>query len=414
MESNRRKQWIVGSGLFFAVLIVFGAAFYSAGVFLIPLSKQFHWDRAQTSLLFTISALAGAVGTVIAGWLLDRVKVKPVMATGVLITGAALLMASRADSFTSMVVAYAVMGAGVVAGTLLPAIVIITRCWDKGRGTVLGLVISGESAGGMVMVMLASRVMQEYGWRAAYVSLAVPTLAIGLPLVLFLVEDLPKAASAKAHAENDSSAEGVDVWPAIRSPSFWLIGFALVGCTFGLTGEVTHVIPGLIGAGFTAAVAATIWSVALILKSLGQFGFGVVADWIGARKTWALSYEIGAVGVVLLTLSRYSHAAVIPFVILGGTSLGVTIVVSPVVIAECFGLRRFGSIQGVLWIFSQLGSILGPVVVGGIYDYTHSYEIGFLLIAVLFGLSGIAVMSCSPLRTTEVATAPSPAAAKLT
>lgn len=403
MERFERRQWIVGTALFFVVLIVFGAAYYSPGVFLLPLSKQFHWSRAGTSLLFTISALAGAVGNIGGGWLLDRVRVKSVMAVGVALTGLALLMASWANSFTTMTIAYALMGAGVNVGTLLPAVVLITRWFDKGRSTVMGIVIAGESAGGMIMVMLASRVLTAYGWRAAYVALAIPTLVLAIPIILGFVNDSPVAEDRQtSRAVQSVELEGLDVLPALKTRSFWLIGLSLTCCTFGLLGEITHVIPGLIGAGYTAAAAASIWGIALVLKSLGQLGFGVAAEWISARIGWALSFEIGAVGAVFLTLVRFNHLAVIPFIVLGGSTLGVSIVLAPVVLAESLGRRRFGSLQGLIFgTFSAAGSILGPVVVGKIYDTYHSYELGYLLIAVLFALAGIMVFCTVPLSAIE-------------
>lgn len=424
MDSSKRKQWEVATAIFVVCFIVFGAVFYSPGVFLLPLSRFFHWTRAETATLFTISAFCGMIGSYVVGWLLDRMSVKPVMAGGVALAGIGFIVLSRSNSFGELAIGYSMLGVGVIASTLLPAIVVITRSFDKTRGTVLGVVIAGESAGGMAMVNLASRVLAHYGpvegWRDAYISLAIPVLLIALPLVLIFVEDLPPISTSVAGAAPDSEGKqssgelaGFELLPAMKTGTFWLLAWAMFGGGFSLAGEVAHVIPGLVGFGYAATTAALVWSIALGIKSVGQFGFGVVADWLTARLTYTITGIAAGVAVIILIAGAYTNIAVLLFVVINGVTIGTPIVLIPIVQAESLGLRQFATIQGLMNVFSTAGVMLAPVVVAQLFDVTRSYAAGYTLLGVVYITTGIAIFYCAPLSALQPSRASSESQAVL-
>jgi MFS family permease len=51
----------------------------------------------------------------------------------------------------------------------------------------------------------------------------------------------------------------------------------------------------------------------------------------------------------------------------------------PLLIAESLGLRRYGALTGITSISATIGSTLGPLVAGRVFDVTHSYTSAFEL-----------------------------------
>src|SRR5712692_8897532 len=51
----------------------------------------------------------------------------------------------------------------------------------------------------------------------------------------------------------------------------------------------------------------------------------------------------------------------------------------PLLIAESLGLRRYDALTGITSISATIGSTLGPLVAGRVFDVTHSYTSAFEL-----------------------------------
>ena len=79
-----------------------------------------------------------------------------------------------------------------------------------------------------------------------------------------------------------------------------------------------------------------------------------------------------------------------------GLTAGVTTAVIPVVLVESLGLRRFGSISGLVGLAGTIGIAGGPLVMGLIFDFTASYTRSFELGAARPIAAAIAALAVSP------------------
>ena len=166
----------------------------------------------------------------------------------------------------------------------------------------MGVAIAGVSAGGMIMVQVATAVIRAAGWRVAYAALALPVLLIVIPLVLLFVRTRPpdtsiQRSSSKAWREARVLAqdlEGFNLAAALKVRSFWLIAVADFLFAFTVYGILTQLVVYLLGVGYRPAIAAIVLSLTLGLNAVGKVLFGVVADRIGARLSLALSFAISS------------------------------------------------------------------------------------------------------------------------
>jgi len=70
-------------------------------------------------------------------------------------------------------------------------------------------------------------------------------------------------------------------------------------------------------------------------------------------------------------------------------------------IAESVGLKRFGSISGLVGIASTVGAILGPVFVGRIFDLTANYASAFIFFSAVAFTGAVATLACTSYRTEQ-------------
>src|SRR5579884_2529320 len=111
MSNNRQQAAVVVVSLFIALFFVMGGSAFTVGLFFPPLIKTFHWSHGRLSLMYTAFALTMGLASPFAGWLIDRIGVKPVMAVGTVMVGAGYLGASQIHSFGPLIVSFLVIGA---------------------------------------------------------------------------------------------------------------------------------------------------------------------------------------------------------------------------------------------------------------------------------------------------------------
>ena len=55
----------------------------------------------------------------------------------------------------------------------------------------------------------------------------------------------------------------------------------------------------------------------------------------------------------------------------------------PALQAEFFGLRAFGSIQGLLFTTATMGSVIGPIFAGWVHDAMDTYRPAFVILGLI-------------------------------
>jgi MFS family permease len=152
-------------------------------------------------------------------------------------------------------------------------------------------------------------------------------------------------------------------------------------------------VPYLIGTGLTAERAAIILSIALGLNAIGKPGFGAAADRFGIRLVYGLNLWAVGCGILLLLYARNASMLAL-FTLVYGLSVGAPIGLMPAILADSVGLRRFGSLSGLLVTLGVIGSAAGPILAGAIFDRTASYIGVFVFFAVALLIAGFLPIAC--------------------
>jgi sugar phosphate permease len=401
MTQRERQGWIIVAALFVTLLLVFGSGYNTGGLFFPHLLKHFGWKRAQLSTLQGAALpLSAGLGAPLIGWLLDRVEARVVMVVGVIMTACAFLIASRVDSFGPLFGAYVLLGVGIGASTLLPCSLVIANWFGARRGLAMGLTFAGTSLGGALMTMVGNVAIAHGGWRAGYVTLAIPMFVIVIPLIIIVVRTRPPQAEGVSVSQASDALPGFEMREAIRTRSFWMISAAQFFFAAVAAGAGLHLITYLTELGYTPSFAAGMMSLAYIAAAFGKLGMGLFADRVSARIALTINFFATCVGMLLI-FGAARISVLIPFVLIFGLSLGAPLVLVPMLIAESLGLKRFGSIGGITGIFNTLGAFVGPVGAGKIYDLTGSYTSAFEAFVVMCLIGAAVTYSCRTLESEQ-------------
>ena len=404
MTKQDRTAWRLAGALFLSLFFLWGAAYDCFPILLPSVLKQFHLSKEQIGWVPASQAVAALVFGPMVGWLLDRIRVQIVMCTGVVLTAIGIAMMARAGSFHGVIAGSFVTGIGLSASTILPSTMVISNWFGERRGTALGVTTAGMELGGMVIAIVAGSLVVAHGWRFAYAVLAIPLVVIVAPLSLIFVRARPEqpadisSAVISGRAQVSSALPGLEVDEAVRTRAFWMLVVIQFCYTFSTGGSFIHLVQYLIGIGYTPAAGKWAVGVSLGLALIGKPAMGVLGDWIGGKNALALCLSIAGVNTAFLLFARDLWALVI-FTIVAGLTGAAPIALGPMVQVETLGLRRYGSIAGLLAIAFTLGAIMGPTIVGRLADATGTYTVSFELCALVGIVGAVASFFCvAPMR----------------
>lgn len=393
MSQQERQGWVIVATLFATLLLVFGSGYGTIPLFVPTLGNAFGWKRAEVSMLPSAFAFSAGASVLLIGWLLDRIEARVVMVAGALITGVSFLLASQVHSLPLMIGTYLMLGVGVTAGSVLPAAFVVANWFIRRRGLAMGLSSAGSTTGAMVITLAASFVIRNWGWRAAYITLAVPVFVVAIPLVVALVRSRPPGEVKMTIAERSNQLDGFETGEAFRTRSFWMIVLAQFCFGLAAAGAVIHMVAHLIALGYQAGNAAFIMSLNFGLMTVGKVSLGFLSDRASARMALMVNFAVQALGLILAL--RAQHLVVLPFYILCfGLTLAPPLMLIPLLVAESLGLRRYGSLTGITSLANTAGAVLGPLVAGRVFDLTHSYTAAFELFIVVNIVGVVASLSC--------------------
>src|SRR5262249_40417083 len=146
---------------------------YAWSVFVLPLEKEFGWTRAQTSWVFTIAIVCFALSFVVAGRIQDLKGPRVCAAVGGVLLTSGFLVASWTSSLLFFYIAFGVViGIGNGFGYATPTPVASKWFPDK-RGFVVGLMVGGYGAGSAILGPVATRLIDQIGWRGTFQILSV-------------------------------------------------------------------------------------------------------------------------------------------------------------------------------------------------------------------------------------------------
>ncbi|MBW8911855.1 MAG: MFS transporter, partial [Sphingomonas sp.] len=253
----------------------------------------------------------------------------------------------------------------------------VAHAFTAGRGLAMGLTLAGTALEQAVTPVLATYLIEYFGWRAAFPIMAVGWGGVAFVLCLLFFRspaDGRDGGETREGRANTSSLPGLAVAEAWRDPGLWRIAistFILMVLTIGL---LIHQIPILIEAGVTPEHAAWLAGAGGLAGILGKLVTGVLVDRFRANWVGGITLGFTAFAFLLLMDSVRTPTLIVVAMLINGYSAGTKLQICSYLTSRYAGLRNFGTIYGFIGSLVSLGSALGPLLAGIVYDRTGGYE----------------------------------------
>lgn len=392
--------WVVVGAAFLVMFLGFGVA-YSFGAFFKALQDEFTADRADISLVFSLSIFLMFLVGALAGPAADRLGPRRVIAAGMALIGVGLLLASRAAALWHLYVIYGLtIGLG-VGFSYVPAVGTVQRWFVRRRGFASGLAVSGIGAGTLIGPFVATWLIGLFDWRGAYVAMAGVCFVLGLAGAL-LIEHSPERRGLAPDGDRSAvdtqakgeAAAGMDLKAALGSRPFVLYAGATFLTALGLFTPLVHLPNYARDHGLDEATGVLLLGLFGFGSLVGRFLLGAIADRYGRHPTLNMTFAIMGAMCVLWWASTEAWSLGI-FAVVFGTCYGGFVALSPALMMDYFGGRNVSGIIGILYSAAGFGALAGPTLSGLAFDVLGSYTIPILAGAV-FNLLAAAVMLATP------------------
>ena len=373
--------WVVVASAFTLMFVGFAAA-YSFAAFFSAFQAEFGASRGHVALVFSVAAflwfLLGAPGGVAA----DRFGPRRVALLGVASLVAALWLASEARSLGVLYATYSI-GIGLGVGLVyVPSIGAVQPWFGANRAFASGLAVAGIGAGNIAGPLLAAWWIGLFGWRGAYLALAVFVLVLGGAAAL-AIRQQPGIAAA-------GPASGMPLRLAMRTPAFWFIYASLVLSCVGLFVPMVHLSPYAQDAGYTEAQGVTLVSLIGLGSLVGRFTVGGIADRLGRMPSLAAMY-VGLGVMLIVWWSTTAWWLLALFALVFGICYGAYVALVPTIVMDLYGARSVSGIIGTLYTGAGVGTLIGPWLAGAAFDALGSYDLPILAAAALSFLAAFCV-----------------------
>lgn len=411
IQQDRALEWRTGWRLVVAAFC--GFSFFSLmtasmGVFIIPLAREFGWGRTLLSSGVAIASLAAAVLSPFFGVLIDRYGSRRVAMPGLVATTVAIALFSTVNgSPAQWLVLWAVYAVISIAVKTTVWTAAIAHHFVAARGMALALTLSGTAASQAIVPPIATWLIAEYGWRFAYLALGIGWGGLTfLVCYAFLREAKKPSSPVQASPETPQpSLPGLTIPQAVRNRALWQINIASLIMMVLTIGLMVHQIPILTGAGLSSADAAWLAGLGGLAGIAGKLITGALLDRFDPRLVGGITLGITATAFAFLIDGIRSDPLMIVAVVVNGYGAGCALQIGSYLTAQHAGMRNFGAIYGGMTSVVAVGSGIGPVLAGAVFDRTGNYDaflIGGAVGCVLCGALTLLLPAVPTWKSTDV------------
>jgi len=391
VEINRQRGWIVVAICFVALSFTFGAR--SSVSMVLPIwTQELGWSATQVSTGASLVLVMMALGSPVAGNLMDRFGARIVMACGLL----ALALGVGATSYVSDATYYYILF-GVVGGVGWASVSIpmttaaISGYFVKFRGLAIGIGVSGASGGQLPILTLLGIMIAALGWRQSYQILAVVMAAMAVLVLLRFrppIDDPEDRTEMPAAPDKDALIDRLRFLFANRTFVLLLGAFSLCGFTTAGVIDV-YFIPYAISCGFTLVEGSAAYGVHGLGNLAGVVLFSWMADHVNRPRLLASMFFLRAAAFVLLMFISVDISVMFVFAAIFGILNFATFPVIANIVATHIGVRIIGLTLGLLFGGHSLGAAIGVVIGGWMFDISARYDFVWWLSVALAAMAGV-------------------------
>jgi len=401
---NVYEGWIVVGSSATVVLIIGAALFYGLSLFFNELVAEIGLSVGLTSLAFSLRSEINGLAAPFIGFGIDRYGPRAVTFFAVTVCASGVLLLSFVQNSWQFFAVMVILAIGSSGGGGQTGLAAIATWFERRRGLAMSLSTLGGGLAGVLVVGIAW-LIESFGWRGALQILAGLMTLFGFVFGM-QIRNRPLGHPQPMDGRETVSADGTPMAAALRwgiplrqailTRGFILSALAMVLLSFSTTAVSVHQIPYLERElEVSKRVAGSTVAIYTLLSIVGRLGLGTLGDRVPKRMVLGFCGLLISVGTFLLASATSFPMAVVAIALIA-PGFGGIVPVRPAMMADYFGTKYFGTINGIAALVNTTGGALGPFVVGYLVDRTGSYLAGWYVCVAVSALAIPVILLARP------------------
>ena len=388
--------WYIVAAVFVITTTTSGLAFYNLSILLAAFVAERGFPVALASSATATFFIAAGIGGVIAGRLIERIDARIVIVASAVVGALALASLSLLRETWQLFLFHVVFGLAHGASGLVPVTTLVARWFNARRALAFSIASTGLSFGGILVAPVVALSIERMGLSGAapYMGLA---FFLGIvPVTILVLRPNPAAmglapdGATAAQLARSAPQPAVSYAEAWRSRYFYAVSIAYLFLLGAQVGAIAHfyrlasVRDGVATAALALAVMAT-------SSTVGRLAGGWLMLWVPTRG-FALSLMAMQAAALALLAFAADRMAILTGAVLFGVTMGNSLMMHPLLLAERFGTRDYGRIYSMSQLVTMIGVAGCPALIGVMYEASGDYELPFLAVCGLT-LVGFLILS---------------------
>ncbi len=385
-----RFGWVIVVAAAIAAGTAFGTV-YTFGAFFDAMVEDLGSGRGATAVVFGVTLLIFFGSGLFVGPLADRFGPRRLAVTGAVLLPLGLYLTSRVDTVVAGYVTYGV-AVGLGGGLVIAPMYTAGAGWiQRHRALALGVLAAGNGLGTLLLVPLAERLIDDHGWRGAYVRLAVlDAVLIGVCVLIVRRPPIPPAPPALAWMRTvaaTSAFQRLFTTTLLFSIALYIaLGFAVdFAKDDGVSSSRAALLVGLIGAS----------------SVIGRLGLTTLSGRVRAVRLLQGCLAVQPLAFLVWLNAGASYPLLVAFALLLGVGYGGFVALGPEVALGYFGVTGLGGVMGLMFLAFGLGGLFGPPLAGWMADATDGSTIP-IMFALVMSASALALSLTMPASATQL------------
>ena len=388
--------WYVVAAALVITTTTSGLAFYNLSILLAAFVSQRGFPVALVSAATATFFIAGGIGGLISGRLVDRWDARGVIAINAVIAAGALATVGHLRETWELFAFHIVFGFAHGAMSLVPVTVVLARWFNVQRSLAFSIGTTGLSLGGILVAPVVALSIEHYGLAAAAPWMALGMLVGMIPVTLFVLRPRPQSMGLEPDGLSRAQMTEAPVQPSVsyadaaRSRYFFAVSAAYLFLLGAQVGAIAHLYRLVLTRESTQTAA-----LALVVLATGSMvgrliGGGLLLK-ISPHSFGVAMMAVQGCALALLAVAQ-GPALILIATALFAVTIGNSLMVHPLLLVERFGTRDYGRIYATSQMIGVVGVAGCPALVGLLYEINRDYLLPFLVIAVitLLGLVALA------------------------
>lgn len=368
-EGERGFNGVVAA-LAVAQVLSWAVLFYAFTSFVLPMQREFGWDKPTLMGAFTLGLAVNGLTTYAVGAAIDHGRGRAVMVGGALLAAAGCAAWSFITQPWMLYACWAALGAAMSATLYEPAFMVVTKKYPaRFRQAITRLTLVGGFASTLCYPSVAL-LIGTLGWRGALLVLAAVLACVVAPLHAWALRGPALPTATHAH----DAADDATLHEALRHRAFWLLTLTFTLYAFVSAAFWAHVVPAFVAKGFTEAQATAVLVWFGPAQVAGRFVHATVGG--GVRLVALGIVVLAAVAAAMVWFAFGDSVPVlIGFAVVFGIANGLVTIVRGGLVPEVFGRAHIGRISGAMSAVGLVARAAAPwgaalmlVAVGGYRD----------------------------------------------